>query len=249
MAFEKLKKSPLVEAVCEFRFSDDLAWDWTVPGILYEKVKVEFSERAQLEGMALSVQLSPKSPQPPVIQSGPERIQFKRKDGKAMLQIGPRMLAINCFPPYSGWEDFREVIRRMYAEYVQILGGNALRQLGLRYINRIDFPQSGSAFGDFITLEPPLRGSLTKPVSTFFQRYELTIDEPMAALIHQSGLQKVGEQWMLVIDLDFVSNRVADLKSAQSVFAWLDSAHSNIHSAFVDSLNPDLYRRLKDGDK
>lgn len=44
---KKYAKPPLVEAVCDFRLSDDTKWDLTVAGLLYERVRNEFSIKEQ----------------------------------------------------------------------------------------------------------------------------------------------------------------------------------------------------------
>ena len=38
-------KPPVVEAVCEFRFSPDTKWDLTIPGLVYEKVQGQFPHK------------------------------------------------------------------------------------------------------------------------------------------------------------------------------------------------------------
>jgi hypothetical protein len=35
----RYEETPLVEALCEFRFLGNEAWDWTIPGIVYERIK------------------------------------------------------------------------------------------------------------------------------------------------------------------------------------------------------------------
>lgn len=70
---EIFKNPPLVEAVCEFQFHPESKWDWTVPGLLFEKISGEFSERAEMRRLEVTFQqLSRKITQPSVIERGPK---------------------------------------------------------------------------------------------------------------------------------------------------------------------------------
>src|SRR5947208_3343497 len=94
---EKLVSPPLLEALCEFRFAPTEAWDWTLPGRLYDRIEKEFSERSQVEGIEVQLSLGPGQPPSSQIMRGPDRVQMKRKDGTAMVQVGPHLLAVNQF--------------------------------------------------------------------------------------------------------------------------------------------------------
>ncbi|QMS90513.1 hypothetical protein HUN01_24125 [Nostoc edaphicum CCNP1411] len=40
---------PIEEAVCEFRFAPDPAWNLTIPGLFYEKIKDFYTGEPQIE--------------------------------------------------------------------------------------------------------------------------------------------------------------------------------------------------------
>ena len=132
---EKLKNPPLVEALCEFRFSEDSNWDWILPGQLYDKVGAEFPEHTQFQSIGLQVQASHKSIPAASIYTAPDRVQYKRSDGSAMIQVGPYLLAINQLKPYTTWAEFSALIIRIYEEYCGIAGNTRIARIGLRYIN------------------------------------------------------------------------------------------------------------------
>lgn len=244
---EKLTSPPIVEALCEFRFVPSDAWDWTIPGLLYEKIKGEFPERSQIKGLGVQIHLGPNAPPAADMRTGPERVQLKRSDGSAMVQIGENLLAINHLRPYPDWENFREIILKSLQDYREVTKEVLLKRIGLRYINQIKVPQNEFETSDFITLQPPLSGSLDRPLSTFYQRYEIVQDSPPGVLIHQTGIQRTEEQTMIMLDLDFGSENVEHVTDAKEVKNWLDSAHTRVLEAFVASLNPDLYDRMKRG--
>ena len=244
---DQLKNPPLIEAVCEFRFDPASEWDWTVPGRLFDKIGKEFSERSEVRRLGVTVeQGGEKTPRPALIEAGPDRIQLKRPDGSAMVQVGPKLLVINHLRPYTNWETFRDLILGIHRTYCDIAGSNTLGRLGLRYINQI--PQAEQAIEDIITLRPALSRSLDRSVSTFYQRYEFTHEDPKGILIHQTGRRLVDEKPVIMLDLDFGSEDVGEIGSADAVVDWLDRAHDRVEEGFIDSLVPSFYDRLKRGE-
>ncbi len=243
---EKLTSPPIVEALCEFRFVPSDTWDWTIPGLLYEKIKGEFPERSQFKGLGVQIHLGPNAPPAADMRTGPERVQLKRSDDSAMVQIGENLLAINHLRPYPDWENFRELILNILQKYRDVTESvPLLERIGLRYINQIEVPQDKFETGDYITLEPPLSGSLDKPLSSFYQRYELVQDSPVGVLIHQTGIQRKKDQTVIMLDLDFGSEDVKHITDTDGIKTWLDSAHARVLDAFIASLNRNLYDRMK----
>lgn len=245
---KRLKNPPLVEAVCEFRFSMDSQWDWTIPGLLFERIRDEFSERSELRRLSVSVQQAGGDSAPQaLIDSGPERVQLKRPDGSAMVQVGPRLLAINHLRPYADWKTFRTLILKIYQIYRNISRTDRPSRIGLRYINQI--ARAERQIDEVLTLRPPLAGKLVRPIANFFQRYELEHETPKGVLIHQSGSQITEGKSVITIDLDFFSESVAHMKNNKTVTKWLDEAHDRVEESFIDSLTPEFYEWLKRGAK
>lgn len=245
---DKLKNPPLVEALCEFHFDPATPWDWTVPGQLYDRIKGEFPDRAQVQALGLQVQAG-EGQAPPVAQllTGPDRVQLKKPDGSAMVQVGQNLLVVNQLRPYDRWETFRALILDVLEKYRAISGFKEIQRIGLRYINRIELPQDGEVrLESYLAAVPKLHGALDRPMEGFYQRYDLLHEEPKAMLVHQTGLQGAPPPRSIVVDLDFMTREPAS-PSAEGITAWLDSAHDRVGEAFVDSLNPDFYRKLREG--
>jgi len=243
---EKLKTSPLIEALCEFRFAENTVWDWIIPGQLYDKIKADFPERAQIQGVRFQVQSPPNVKPVASIPPLPDRIQLKRTDGTAMVQVGYNLLAINHLEPYPTWTEFLALVMHIFEEYRRIVQTIELERIGLRYINQLAVSENIAEIGNITTLTPPLTGNLARPIHAFYQRYEIEQDNPEGLLIHQTGTQlnQQGDP-VFVLDLDFGSAKVQGLKSSQDVINWLNLAHDRIYEAFVGSLKPDLYTKLK----
>lgn len=246
---EKLQRPPLVEAVCEFRFAEQDAWDWTVPGRLYELIRADFPERAQQSGMDVRVARMAGGGPVATLQPAAERVQLRKSDGSALVQVGPELLSINHLRPYPSWEAFLAMITNVLDAYRTLFAKLTLGRIGLRYINQMPLAIGSHDVANFLTVSPPLPGSLDKALLGFFQRYELEEFMPVGVLIHQTGTQLTPEgNPAIALDLDFVSQEVAHLGSTDSVVRWLESAHDRIYAAFVDSVNPTLLARLRKGE-
>ena len=246
---QPLKASPLIEVLCEFRFAPSSAWDWTLPGRLYERIGQEFSERAQVNQFVLQVQeKSDNTEGSPQILNVPQRIQLKRNDETALVQIGPNILVINHLQPYPLWEKFSKLILRIFSEYIDVYADFTLAGIGLRYINQIPIPTAEFDIGKFITLKPNLTGAINRHFDSFHQRYDLYYESLQAVLIHQTSINEIQDgKFAIILDLDFDSQEVDNLTKNSDIEEWLDEAHQHLSEAFIASLNPEYYQQLKEG--
>jgi uncharacterized protein (TIGR04255 family) len=239
---------PLIEALCEFRLKESDKWDWTIPGRLFDKIKNEFNLRTQVNALGVQVSVGPGRPLTSHIETSPERLQFKRSDGSAMVQIGPHLLVVNHLRPYPQWENFLKLIIRILTSYWQIMEQVPLDRIGLRYINTISLPPDQVDLKTVITTDPQLKGPLNKPLLGFYQRYELRYEEPLGVLIHQTGIQPASDgKSNLMLDLDFGSQAVSNLATADEIQGWLEKAHDHVFEAFRASLVPTVYKKMKKG--
>jgi uncharacterized protein (TIGR04255 family) len=246
---ERLILSPLVEALCEFKFAAPQGggWDLTIPGRLYDQIKDEFSVTSQVTEVGLHLQPStPSNPSWHQAVTEVQRSQLKRPDASAMVQVGPNLLVVNHLQPYQSWNVFCSLIVKIFREYIGLLDSFTLERIGLRYINNVPVPEEPFEVSDFLTTKPNLVNSIDLPISFFHQRYDLLYEKLFAVLVHQSAIvQKPSGESVIVLDLDFNSNSVESFKHPDEVKKWLDEAHSHISCAFVDSLNDKFYQSLK----
>ena len=244
---DKLLSPPLIEALCEFRFTPSSPWDWTLPGRLYDQIGKEFSERSQIEEVGVQIRLGPGKPPASQVIKGPDRVQMKRPDGSAMVQIGPHLLAVNYLRSYPNWETFSELILSIFESYINLCGECNLQRIGLRYINRLPLPEGKCDLESLISLAPSLKGPLDRPLVGFYQRYEILYDSPKGILIHQTGIQKADHENVVMVDLDIGSTELEGISDKFTLEKWLNAAHDRIYETFVASLNPVLYEKLKRG--
>lgn len=240
-----LKSPPLVEALVEFRFAPTSEWDWTIPGRLFERIRDEFPTRVEVRPFVM-VGAGPGGPPesaPPV--PAPERLQFKRADGTAMVQVGPRLMVVNHLKPYPNWENFRDLVLKIFDIHASVTGPLPIARIGMRYINHL--PSRTLDLEKEITILAPVRTIMDAPFNHFYQRYDLQIEEPKGTLVHQCGTAFAGTEMVTMLDLDFFSTEPGEASDSDGLRAWLDSAHDRIEEAFRSSLSDSLYQRLDKG--
>ncbi|PSB35780.1 TIGR04255 family protein [Stenomitos frigidus] len=246
---EQLKSQPLVEALCEFQFNLDDSNELTMPGLFYAEVREEFPFQTPVDEFSLQVELGEVGGVPQFV--SPQRLQLKRTDGSAMLQIGRGRLIVNRLQPYVSWEDFRELIFKAFTIYIKLCGTYTLKRIGLRYINHLIPPaEGGFKIDDFLTVIPLFPKPIDRPMNGFQQVYEFSYELPKAALVHRTAVVAIPEgDTAILLDLDFISQETStfqdNAKALEWLRNWLDQAHERIEEAFISSLNPSYYEFLK----
>jgi uncharacterized protein (TIGR04255 family) len=76
-------KPPLIEAVCDFRFSSPQPWDWTIPGLFYERIQSDFPNKNQLSTIETTVDAN----EGKVVQQTQPKMQFISRDGTSAIHV------------------------------------------------------------------------------------------------------------------------------------------------------------------
>jgi uncharacterized protein (TIGR04255 family) len=248
---EPLQRQPLVEALCEFQFSQSSGNELTLPGLFYAAVKDNFPIQESVNEFIFQVEVGDLKGHPEIMQS-PQRLQLKRADGSAMLQIGRNRLIVNHLQPYVSWEDFRQIIFKAFKKYAEICESFELSKIGLRYINHILPGNETFKIEEFLTIIPFFPQSIDKTMVGFQQSYEFFHEDLDAILVHKTGVIQTQEgKIALLLDLDFISREVLSFDNSDQTFEriqkWLNHAHDRIEEAFLLSLNPSYYELLRTG--
>lgn len=247
---ENLKSQPLVEALCEFQFNLAGSNELTMPGLFYADVKEDFPDQSLVNEFSIQVELGTLGGTPQFIRP-PQRLQLKRTDGSAMLQIGQGGLIVNRLQPYVSWEDFRELIFKAFTTYINLCGEYTLKRISLRYINHlIPLGNEGFKIDDFLTVIPLFPRPIDRPMTGFQQVYEFFYESSKASLVHRTAVvEKPEGDTVILLDLDFISQDIFPFqdnsKALEWLREWLNQAHEHIEEAFISSLNPSYYESLK----
>lgn len=231
----KYIKPPIVEVVCEFRFVPGAPWDSAIPGLVYAQLRNDFPKRRMLRSLESQVSPSEGGIQQQIHLA--ERVQFLREDEKAFVQIGPDFLAINHLAPYPSWEGFRPLIQQAFNAYREVAKPAGLRRIGLRYINRIEFPTKPVHFGEFLNFYPHTGSVLPGGIGDFSLSVVSPFEQERDALRLQVNCAATGETDLLaaLLDLDYFLAR-PQASTLEEALGWVDLAHDHVLTTFETCL-------------
>jgi uncharacterized protein (TIGR04255 family) len=175
----------------------------------------------------------------------PERLQFERQDGTAVVQVGPGILVVNHLRPYPTWNDFRKLVVKICNQYEETIEKLKLKPIGIRYIDHV--PLDWLTLPRDVPVMAPVERAFGLKATAFFQRFDLAHSENGGTLVHQCGTIAVSGKSTLVIDLAFYSSSVSHIEGDEDLFCRLDGAHDVVERAFANSMSNDLYERLRGG--
>jgi|SRR5580765_5747250 len=138
----RYSKPPIQEAVFEVHYN--LAQPLAKEAI--ESLKPVWTEaypdQKTVEEKNFNLQLGPEGIKATEHKLG-NKLFCRSSDGKRLVQLSSSLLAVNQLRPYPGWdESFRDTIQQRADEVQKQIGPLQFRQMALRYINRIDIPET-----------------------------------------------------------------------------------------------------------
>ena len=133
-------RAPITESIINVQFADPVSPE------LLEKLKAQLSkEYPFVEGwseLAVSFDLATKDTRTDETSKG---VRFKSLDNLDVLIAADKQIAVSRLAPYTGWDTFFARARRDWEIFKKLAGYRRISQVGVRYINRIDIPQTGAA--------------------------------------------------------------------------------------------------------
>jgi uncharacterized protein (TIGR04255 family) len=211
------KNPPILEAVCEFKFQPPASWNPAIPDLIYEKVKAQFPER---------------EPEP----TPGAKMKFRRADGSALLQVAPKLLAINQLRPYPAWPQFRQMILEVYSLYCEIAHPTNMIRLGLRYINQIEIPGTKIEIGRFLRGCPQSYHKLFLSMEFPFEAEGENLTMILAHVPHNEG-----DFSRFYLDLDYGAFP-ATATAPEAIAPILERAHDRLEQIFEASLTEETRR-------
>lgn len=232
---KKYKNPPVVEALCEIYFHES-KWDSTLPGLFFEKVKENYPKKRELEQIGVQVSIS-KEAQATQAQRGGPRIQFIKEDGSRLIQIENNLLVINQLRPYPRFEDWKPAVDEMLKYYSEVAQPKGVRQMGMRYINRIIIPAAKIKMEDYFNLYPEVPKGLGTIHGKFMMRLEIPPKHKGHRLMVTFGTTppespETSAEMLDIYDI-FVLPQPFPI---EDVDRYIIEAHGNIEAAFENSI-------------
>jgi uncharacterized protein (TIGR04255 family) len=139
----KLDSAPIIEAVIEFYCElppgqDRSGWEAALKGRFgdhYPHSHVNLVQEFQV-----NVEGGPDHPPSSTMRQGVHGYRHSSRDGKQLVQCRLDGFFFNRLAPYTSFDDYLPEALRCWALYREVTHPVIVRQLGLRYINRLPLP-------------------------------------------------------------------------------------------------------------
>lgn len=233
-----LGKEPLLEAICEFRFSSETkSVADLLPGILYQEFKGKYNNIYTLPAKNLPPQVFEENPSlryTPTI----------RLEGEPYsIQIGEHIISLSCRKPYPGWKEFKGEIETLVAKLIKTGLITKPERYSLKYIDII--PDEVNTSLDALNVKVRLgEHNVTK------ESFHLRAEKEEEGYIHiiQIGLPATAELPNgakfrgISLDIDTIRKPAGDFWSDFS--ESIDEAHELNKNLFFSLLSPETINAL-----
>jgi uncharacterized protein (TIGR04255 family) len=227
---KKYANPPVEEAVCEFRLTQDTQWDMTIPGLIYEKLRDEFSEREQRMISEMEFTHGAEGIQQHIRTS--ERVVLSTKDKKMLIQIGARLLVINVLKPYPSWQKYKPRVQKAWDSLLDTVEVKGIERMGLRYINLIKVPSPVSELSDFLQFYPFVGDKLPQRMVSFIMGAEFSFtDDRDRCRAQLAPLPATEGAQTFLLDIDYFLNRPRGVE-VKNALEWVEEAHNRVEEIF-----------------
>ncbi len=229
------KNPPIVEALCEFRFTlprDSGSHFLTLPGKLHSALQDHDYTGVPRQQRMQTVVANPTGANLKV-NDGLYRIQLPNANATRLLSIGQGTLSVSLLKPYTSWDDeFLPRIQKALGAYWDVAKPKNVTRVGLRYINKIVIPAADADPDQYFSIRNPEAGLLSAKVTSVSKRLEFACDSG-AKFILAYGLlnpEKAGTS-LFLLDTDSIWD-ASPLNSAGDALAKCETLHKQAVDAF-----------------
>ena len=249
----RYRNPPIEEALCEFRFKPSQDWDLTIPGKLHTELGSNYSGKPRQQRV-VEVGLEIKEGTPSGLQhkEALDRVQLVTENESRIVAVGPDVLSVHMLRPYqdvsdpqrSGWDEFRPRLEEALNAYWTVAQPEGINRIGIRYINKIEFPHPRVTLTSYLNCVLPTVAGLPRSMDGFFSRAEFSYDDGIRLVLSQGTVPDTTTNLSFVIDLDVIweTNRAIP---AETALTKADDLRNRERSAF-EAVITDKARELFD---
>lgn len=224
----------IAEALCEihFRLAPEKPWKPSLVGEFFKAIQAEFPEMEPVQELGLQVEVGAGGVSQRVLPPR-SRIRFKHRERPLLLQLIEGTLTVNLLPKYPGWERMRQDIVDAWKKAMETLNAQAIRRIGLRYINRIVRQSESERPSDWLEPTDFIPAGLLRSAHGFLARNEVQLDRENRIIVTLGDQPPDGDapSGAIVFDIDRIVER--DLPtSEEAVFRETDSLHEHVWQEF-----------------
>lgn len=236
----RLGKEPLLEAVWEVRFAAGEPYTLeSLHGEIYKALSEKYPKTVRLPAADIPASVSEQDAN---LRYAP-KIRLERKNHA--IQIGDRMVSLNCRRPYPGWNAFSSDIGSLVSVIRDSRLVGRIERFSLRYADLLEFDSPPSL--SWLNLEIRLAGeSQTWPVQMWMNIQEGSLSHLIRIVCPAMVTTPEDPNKHAGVLLDIDTFRVLhDGEAWSEIQQGLEEAHSASKQKFFKLLTPETIQRLE----
>ena len=236
----KLARAPIVEAVVDIRCDMPPAYDLAA-------LETPAHDLFRAQYPKLQKQLIEKhsfvkrGDAPPTISAtqGLQALQFLTDDGRQLVQVRTEGFSFNRLAPYTSFDDYLPEIERAWGLFVGLAAPVQVREVRLRYINRLPLPtvEGRVDFDDYLKIGPHLPDEKKLHFIGFFNQHvavDVETGHQVTILLTMQPPEK--DVVPLIFDIDTVSRGNAEPNDWPWILSKLVALRSLKNQVFANTL-------------
>ena len=236
------KNAPITEALIDIRTIVSPDSNLNIFNEFFERVKDRYPRKEQRATWKADFKFAENTQlefTPPV--GGPDGFLLHSvPDTNKIVQVRRDGFTFNKLKPYSSWNEFSAEAQELWELYYEIIKPSKIVRLAVRYINRIEIPNTCINLRDYFLTVPEISKSLNRDFSKFFLRLEMPDlkNDAMAILIETIAPIKSGDVLKvipIVFDID-VFKKVNFDKNDPKIWGIMELLRSIKNDIFENSL-------------
>ncbi len=235
------KNPPIVEAVCEFRFSKNTVWNSDIPSKLYEKIKDEFPNTEIRNEQHIEIKATKKGGIEESNLESVDRCVYLNNERKILIQIAPRMISISCLKPYPSWEVFKQKIKLAYDTLGELTEINEIDRIGLAYVDKIEIPEEPVKLKEYFKFYPHLSNELPQVFGNFIIGCDFIYNEgrDLCRLQLTKAMPGKKENNAFLLTTDYFTAKINSVKPIEAI-NWIEKAHIELKQIFIGCITEKL---------
>lgn len=235
-----LARAPIVEAVIEIRCDMPATFDLAsleTPArdlfrAQYPKMQKQLLEKHSIEQQGEA---------PPTFSAtrGIQAFQFLKDDGRQLVQVRAEGFSFNRLSPYTSLDHYLPEIERTWHLFVGLAAPVEVREVRLRYINKLPLPAVDGRveFDDYLKIGPHLHDERKLQFIGFFnQHVAVDVETRNQVTINLATQPAEKDVLPLIFDIDAVCRDHADPSDWPWILSKLTSLRSLKNGVFKNTL-------------
>jgi len=239
---KRLRKAPIVEALCELRFKipeSELA-ELVVGKIAAWQLWTGMTGRGT-GNMDVPEELARQDPNLRYL----PKIEFRSE--MAAGKIGGRVLSYHALAPYPGWENLQPRLQAAVGQLFATFPGILVERVGLRYVNLFGEANYGDVLVSDLAVDVSVAGEpIANRVNVNYSKSVGNCEVTVRIATKEFVQTTTSTPFTTLVDLDVYTVPTFTGESADVVLSWIEEAHELERSEFFRVLGDGLLQRMRE---